>query len=114
MRWRAEGPCRIGVLSIGYGDGYPRLRNQGHVLLHGHRVPLVGGVTMDALMVDLATVPEARIGDEAVLLGSQGSERITVQELASLRGTVTYDVLTGLRGRLPRVYRGGIDDGSPG
>ena len=114
MRWRAEGPCRIGVLSIGYGDGYPRLRNQGHVLLHGHRVPLVGGVTMDALMVDLATVPEAQIGDEAVLLGSQGSERITVQELASLRGTVTYDVLTGLRGRLPRVYRGGIGDGSPG
>lgn len=114
MRWRAEGPCRIGVLSIGYGDGYPRLRNQGHVLLHGHRVPLVGGVTMDALMVDLATVPEAQIGDEAVLLGSQGSERITVQELASLRGTVTYDVLTGLRGRLPRVYRDRIGDGSPG
>jgi alanine racemase len=114
MRWRAEGPCRIGVLSIGYGDGYPRLRNQGHVLLHGRRVPLVGGVTMDALMVDLATVPEARIGDEAVLLGSQGSERITVQELASLRGTVTYDVLTGLRGRLPRVYRGAVGDGPPG
>jgi alanine racemase len=84
------------------------------VLLHGHRVPLVGGVTMDALMVDLATVPEAQIGDEAVLLGSQGSERITVQELASLRGTVTYDVLTGLRGRLPRVYRDRIGDGSPG
>ena len=107
MRWRAEGPCRIGVLSIGYGDGYPRLRNQGHVLVHGRRVPLVGGVTMDALMIDLTPVPEARIGDEAVLLGSQGSERITVQELASLRGTVTYDVLTGLRGRLPRIYRTG-------
>lgn len=106
MRWCAEGPSRIGVLSIGYGDGYPRLRNQGHVLLHGRRVPLVGGVTMDALMIDLAAVPEARIGDEAVLLGSQGSERITVQELASLRGTVTYDVLAGLRERLPRVYRG--------
>lgn len=105
MRWRAEGPCRIGVLSIGYGDGYPRLRNQGHVLLHGRRVPLVGGVTMDALMIDLAAVPEARIGDEAVLLGSQGLERITVQELASLRGTVTYDVLAGLRERLPRIYR---------
>jgi alanine racemase len=107
MRWRAEHSCRIGVLSIGYGDGYPRLRNQGHVLLHGRRVPLVGGVTMDALMIDLASVPEARIGDEAVLLGTQGSECITIQELASLRGTVSYDVLTGLRGRLPRVYRGG-------
>lgn len=106
MRWRAEGPCRIGVLSIGYGDGYPRLRNQGHVLLHGRRVPLVGGVTMDALMVDLSGVPEARIGDEAVLIGRQGAECLTVQELATLRGTVTYDVLAGLRERLPRVYRG--------
>ncbi len=107
MRWRAERPCRIGVLSIGYGDGYPRLRNQGHVLLHGRRVPLVGGVTMDALMIDLSSVPEARIGDEAVLLGTEGSDCILVQELARLSNTVTYDVLTGLRGRLPRVYRGG-------
>ncbi len=104
MRWRAERPCRIGVLSIGYGDGYPRLRNQGQVLLHGQRVPLVGGVTMDALMIDLSAVPAARIGDEAVLLGGQGGERITVQELAALRGTVTYDLLAGLRGRLPRRF----------
>jgi len=104
MRWRAEHPCRIGVLSVGYGDGYPRLRNQGHALLHGRRVPLVGGVTMDALMIDLSPVPEARIGDEAVLLGTQGGECITAQELAALRGTVTYDLLAGLRGRLPRRF----------
>ncbi|MEY4690503.1 MAG: alanine racemase [Verrucomicrobiota bacterium] len=104
MRWRAEHPCRIGVLSVGYGDGYPRLRNQGHALLHGRRVPLVGGVTMDALMIDLSPVPEARIGDEAVLLGTQGGECITVQELARLSQTVTYDVLAGLRGRLPRHF----------
>ena len=105
MRWRAERPSRIGVLSVGYGDGYPRLRNQGHALLHGRRVPIAGGVTMDALMVDLTALPEARVGDEAVLLGSQGSDCITVQELASLSGTVTYDVLAGLRSRLPRHYR---------
>ncbi len=62
---------------------------------------------MDALMIDLSSVPEARIGDEAVLLGTEGSDCILVQELARLSNTVTYDVLTGLRGRLPRVYRGG-------
>lgn len=107
MRWRAERPSRIGVLSVGYGDGYPRLRNQGHVLLHGKRFPIVGGVTMDALMVDLTALPEARVGDEAVLLGRQGSDCITAQELASLSGTVTYDVLAGLRCRLPRHYRPG-------
>ncbi len=104
MRWRAERPSRIGVLSVGYGDGYPRLRNQGQALLHGRRVPIVGGVTMDALMIDLADVPEAQLGDEAVLLGMQGTDCITVQELARLSGTVTYDVLAGLRARLPRVY----------
>jgi alanine racemase len=104
MRWRAERPSRIGVLSVGYGDGYPRLRNQGQALLHGRRVPIAGGVTMDALMIDLTDVPEAQLGDEAVLLGTQGTDCITVQELARLSGTVTYDVLTGFRARLPRVY----------
>ena len=104
MRWRAERPSRIGVLSVGYGDGYPRLRNQGQALLHGRRAPIAGGVTMDALMIDLTDVPEAQLGDEAVLLGTQGTDCITVQELARLSGTVTYDVLTGFRGRLPRVY----------
>ncbi len=104
MRWQAQRPSRIGVLSVGYGDGYPRLRNQGQVLLHGRRVPIVGGVTMDALMIDLADVPEAQMGDETVLLGMQGTDCITVQELARLSGTVTYDVLAGFRARLPRVY----------
>ncbi len=104
MRWRAERPSRIGVLSVGYGDGYPRLRNQGQALLHGRRAPIAGGVTMDALMIDLTDVPEAQLGDEAVLLGTQGTDCITVQELARLSGTVTYDVLTGFRARLPRVY----------
>jgi alanine racemase len=59
---------------------------------------------MDALMIDLTDVPEAQLGDEAVLLGTQGTDCITVQELARLSGTVTYDVLTGFRARLPRVY----------
>ena len=97
---------RIGVLALGYGDGFPRVRNEGHVLIHGVRVPIVGGVTMDALMVDLTDLPAAQAGDEAVLLGRQGAEEITAHDLAALKRSVSYDVLTGWRARLPRVYLG--------
>jgi alanine racemase len=106
MRWTAEAPSRIGVLSLGYGDGFPRVRNEGSVLVRGCRVPIVGGVTMDALMVDLTLVPEARVGEEAVLLGRQGALEIGIQELAVLKRSVSYDVLVGLRSRLPRRYSG--------
>ncbi len=106
MRWTAGRPSRIGVLSLGYGDGFPRVRNEGSALVGGRRAPIVGGVTMDALMVDLTDLPSAVIGDEAVLLGRQGDEEITAQDVAVLKRSVTYDVLTGWRARLPRVYLG--------
>jgi len=106
MRWKAERPSRIGVLSLGYGDGFPRVRNEGAVLVGGRSVPIVGGVTMDALMIDLTDVPAARVGDEAVLLGRQGDLEITVHDIAALKRSVSYDVLVGLRARLPRHYLG--------
>ena len=104
MRWRAERPSRIGVLSLGYGDGFPRVRNEGSVLVGGRRAPIVGGVTMDALMIDLTDLPTTQIGDETVLLGRQGDEEISAHEIAALKRSVSYDVLTGWRARLPRVY----------
>ncbi|MGA1498711.1 MAG: alanine racemase C-terminal domain-containing protein, partial [Steroidobacteraceae bacterium] len=103
----AESRRRIAVLPIGYGDGYPRVRNEGHALLHGRRVPLVGGVSMDALTVDVTDVPEAALGDEMVLMGRQGEEDITSHELAALKHSVSYDILTNWRARLPRHYLGG-------
>lgn len=106
MRWRAERPSRIGLLSLGYGDGYPRVRNEGSVLIQGRAVPIVGGVTMDALMVDLTEVPSAGVGDEAVLLGRQGDAEITAHDIAALKRSVSYDVLTGWRSRLPRIHVG--------
>ncbi|HRI16515.1 MAG TPA: alanine racemase [Verrucomicrobiota bacterium] len=106
MRWRAERPSRIGVLSLGYGDGFPRVRNEGGVLIHGQRVPLVGGVTMDALMIDLTDLPVADVGDEAVLMGRQGEAEITAHDLAALKRSVSYDLLASWRARLPRVYLG--------
>lgn len=104
MRFRAESPRRIAVLPLGYGDGFPRVRNEGAALIHGRRVPLVGGVSMDAITVDITEVPEAICGDEAVLMGRQGAEEITPHELATLRRTVSYDILAGWRHRLPRVF----------
>jgi alanine racemase len=106
MRWRAERPSRIGVLSLGYGDGFPRVRNEGSALVRGLRVPIVGGITMDALMIDLTDVPAAEVGDETVLMGRQGDVEITAHDIAALRRSVSYDALTGWRARLPRVYLG--------
>ncbi|MGA4579948.1 alanine racemase [Limisphaera sp. VF-2] len=105
MHYRSDRPRRIAVLPVGYGDGFPRVRNQGAVLIHGRRAPLVGGVAMDAFMVDVTDIPQARLGDEAVLLGRQGNEEITAMELAGLRHSVVYEVLVGWQPRLPRVYR---------
>jgi alanine racemase len=107
MRYRAPGPRRIGVLPIGYGDGYPRLVNCGEVLVRGQRVPIVGSVAMDAMGIDLNSLPAVGIGEEVVLLGEQGTASIPAGQLARWAGTVGYDLLAGLRGRLPRVHREG-------
>ena len=85
MRYTAPSERRIAVLPIGYGDGFPRVRNQGGVLIHGQRAPLVGGIAMDALMVDITDIPQAQMWDEAVIMGRQGSEEITVHDMAKLK-----------------------------
>lgn len=104
MHFHAETPRTIAVLPIGYGDGFPRVRNAGEALLAGKRAPIVGSVAMDALTVDITHIPEVRLWDEAVVLGSQGEETITAHEIAALKNTISYDVLTGWKARLPRVY----------
>ena len=104
MRYTATSPRRIAVLPLGYGDGFPRVRNQGCALIRGQRAPLVGGVAMDALTVDITDIHGAQLWDEAVLMGRQGAEEITVHEVAKLKNSVSYDVLTSWRGRLPRIY----------
>ena len=104
MRYTADSPRTIAVLPVGYGDGLPRVRNAGHVLIHGHKAPIVGGNAMDATMVDVTHIPEVRQWDETVLLGRQGEEEITAHDLAALGGTVSYDIMTKLGIRLQRVY----------
>jgi len=102
MRYTATGDRRIAVLPIGYGDGFPRVRNEGCALIHGRRAPLLGGIAMDALMVDITEIPQAQMWDEAVIMGRQGGEEITVRDIAKLKNSVTYDVLTSWRLRLRR------------
>jgi alanine racemase len=105
--WTATRPSRIATVAIGYGDGYRRaLSNRGLALLHGHRVPVVGVVTMDMTMVDVTDVP-ADVGDVVTLLGTDaGGASLRLAEVAALGELSPYELLVGWRARLPRVYRG--------
>jgi alanine racemase len=105
MRYRAESPRTIAVLPIGYGDGFPRLRNTGYVLVHGQRAPIIGGNAMDAMMVDVTDIPAARLWDEVVIMGKQGDDEISVHDLAAWGGTVSYDIMARWSVRMPRVYK---------
>jgi alanine racemase len=102
-RWRAEEPTWVATVPVGYGDGWRRaLTNDCDVLIRGRRHPLVGAVSMDNITVALGPDPQAEVGDEVVLIGSQGEERILAEEVARRLGTINYEVTTGL---LPRVRR---------
>ncbi|MDX1368090.1 alanine racemase [Pseudomonas sp.] len=99
--WRAERPSRIGTVSCGYADGYPRHAPSGTPLLvRGQRVPLVGRVSMDMLAVDLSDLPAARMGDEVQLWGAQ----LPVDEVARAAGTIGYELLSKVTPRVPRRY----------
>ncbi|OGR45318.1 MAG: alanine racemase [Elusimicrobia bacterium GWA2_61_42] len=101
----ADRPLKIATLPVGYADGYlRRFSNRADVLIGGLRCRVLGNVTMDMTMVDVTAVKDAAVGSEAVLLGRQGREEVTAQELAALADTITYEVVTLISGRVPRVY----------
>lgn len=103
--WRAEGPTWVGVLPIGYGDGWRRaLSNNAEALIGGARHPLVGTVSMDNVAVDLGAETDVAVGDRAVLIGVQGDERILCEEVARRLGTINYEVTCGLAPRVRRRY----------
>ncbi len=98
---------RIATLPVGYGDGYPRsLSNRGEVLIRGARAPVVGRVCMDLTMVDVTGIPGVAAGDEAVLIGAAGSDRMSAEEVASKAGTIPYEILCQVSKRVPRFYKG--------
>lgn len=102
----------IGIVPVGYGDGYPRsLSNRGEVLVRGTRVPIAGRVSMDMIAIDLTSLGSGiAVGEEVVLMGRSGDHVIDAMELARLTGTITYEITCGFTARVPRVY---LRDGEP-
>lgn len=100
----ARRPSRIATLPMGYADGLSRLlSNRGEVLVHGQRAPIAGNVCMDMAMVDVTDIPGVTAGDEVVVLGEQGGQTITADDVARRSDTISYEVLTSLSRRVPRV-----------
>ncbi len=95
----------IATIPVGYGDGYSRfLSNKGEVLVKGKRAPVRGRICMDQTMVEVGHIPGVEVGDEVVLIGRQGEESITVEEIAERIGTVPHEIVSRLGKRVPRVY----------
>ena len=102
--WRSDHRVRLVTVPVGYGDGYFRsMSNRAQVILRGRRHPQVGMICMDQMMVNIEWT-SAWNGDEVVLIGEQGGERITVEELAEWAGTIPYEILTAINDRVPRLY----------
>lgn len=102
----ADKECTIATLPLGYADGYTRMLSGKNtpVIVRGKRAEVVGNICMDQCMIDISHIPEAQVGDEVVLFGTQGDERILADELAKKLGTINYEITCMMARRLPRVY----------
>ena len=102
--WQSDHNTRVVTIPIGYGDGYFRsMSNRAQVIIRGKKHPQVGTICMDQIMINMEW-DSAYNGDEVILLGKSGSERITVEDLAEWAGTIPYEILTNINTRVPRVY----------
>lgn len=105
LRYMTKGTEQVAILPIGYHDGYTRpLSMKASVLIRGERAPIVGSICMDQTMVDVTHIPGIIPGDEVVLVGSQGHESVTPEEIASLLGTINYEISSLFGPRVPRAY----------
>ena len=101
----AQKDTRVATIPVGYGDGYPRsLSGKGYVLIRGKKAPILGRVCMDQFMVDVTDIPNVKIGDEVTLIGRDGDEVITMEEVGSLSGRFNYEFVCVLGKRIPRVF----------
>jgi alanine racemase len=102
--YRTEGNETIAVIPVGYADGFRRAPTRWQsVLVHGRRAPIVGRVCMDQTMINVTHIPHVRVGDEVVLIGRQGTDAISAEEVAGWLGTINYEVVSEILARVPRV-----------
>jgi alanine racemase len=102
--WQSDHATRVVTIPLGYGDGYFRsMSNHAEVLINGRRYPQVGRICMDQLMINIEG-DSAFNGDEVILIGESGQEKITVEDLADWAGTIPYEILTNINTRVPRIY----------
>lgn len=103
--WKAQRRSIVATIPVGYAHGYTRaLSDKAHLLVRGRRAPVIGRITMEDLMCDVTDIPAAQIGDEVVLIGRQGGEQVTAEELARHARTIPYEILVGLSPSIPRRY----------
>lgn len=103
--WRATATTRVATVAVGYADGVLRARaNKGHVVVRGRRAPVIGMVSMDAITLDVTDVPGVQVGDAATLIGRDGDEQVTAEEVAAWSNTISYEVLTSIGPRVERRY----------
>lgn len=99
------GHTRTAILPVGYADGFRHsLSNKADVLIRGRRCPVRGSVSMDQIVVDVSALPNVAVGDVATLIGKDGTQEITAEEMAAKAGTIPYDILTGIGTRVLREY----------
>ncbi|MBI9085846.1 MAG: alanine racemase [Desulfobacterales bacterium] len=105
MTWHSTRPTTIATVPIGYADGFSRLlSNRGEMLVCGRRAPIAGRVCMDLTMLDVGHIPQASVEDEVVLIGHQGEDALTAEDLARHAGTINYEVVSAIAARVPRIY----------
>ncbi len=103
--FRTDRPMRVATIPVGYADGYPReLSNKAHVLIHGKRCRVLGRVCMDQMMVDVSEIPDVKVEDRVTLVGRDGDDFISVEELAAAAHSFNYEFVCGIARRVPRIY----------
>ena len=95
----------MALLPIGYADGYSRvLGNYWHVLINGKKAPIIGRISMDQTVADITDIPKVKVGDQAVLIGKQGKEEISADDIARQTGTINYEIVAKIASRVSRIY----------